>query len=151
MRQILFPKRKWVQMFFGRKINKKSSQCLLLKTDQIVSQLRETYVTNVRKDLKKALDLLSNHEMNKKEVLILKELQRIAHDLKGQGAQFGYPELSAKGKILQNYIQKQKKLDNQIKNTILSSLNSIMAVLEQNGVEKINDQEIRKFKDKDKR
>ena len=83
------------------------------KVAQALADLTVSYVIQVKKDIQIMQDLLKKAEVaspQKKVELIQGDFFVKMHDLKGQGATFGYPLLTRIGAVVCDFIRDKKNL-----------------------------------------
>lgn len=64
---------------------------------EVPNEMMTKYIERRKHDLEKCVYLMENHEY--------KEIEKIAHKLKGNGCTFGYPELTSIGNRLEQAAQ----------------------------------------------
>lgn len=79
---------------------------------KVVEELAGAYVEQTEEGLQNALALTQKAELSsgpEKERLMKKEVFRLVHDIKGQGATFGYPLMTDIGNKLCRYIESRNE------------------------------------------
>lgn len=80
---------------------------------QVIAELSGAYVLQTEQALQKALELTQKAKqcssLSEKDTLMKKEVFRLVHDIKGQGATFGYPLMTDIGNKLCRYLESRKE------------------------------------------
>ena len=99
-------------LIFQREKNRKTEADMLSdKAKAALADLTEDYVIQVKQDIQITQDLLKQAEMaspQKKFNLIRENFFVKMHDLKGQGATFGYPLLTDIGAVVCDFLRDRK-------------------------------------------
>ena len=103
---------KQVPFIFQKNITRKTdSEILADKAAQVLADLTDDYLVQVRKDIQimyTALDKAEMGDPQKRGELLMDAFFVKMHDLKGQGATFGYPLLTDIGTFVCNYLRNRK-------------------------------------------
>ena len=113
------------------------------KAMAVLNDLAKDYLLWVLEDLKKISDVYANAlevEGNTRSNLISQDLFRIVHDMKGQGATFGYDLITDIGNHLCRYIERYDSFDEEQMRVIEIHINALREIIEKqlvgNGGEK---------------
>lgn len=103
------------------------------KAMAVLNDLAKDYLLWVQDDLKKLSDTYDkalNADDADKKVLITQDLFRIAHDMKGQGATFGYDLITSIGNHLCRYIERFDVFENQQMQAIEIHIDALKEIIE---------------------
>ena len=78
----------------------------LEQANEVIAQMAAEYEQTAASSLSEMKQLLKQAEQKKDASLIQTDLFRLAHDMKGQGATFGYPLLTDVGNHLCRFVEK---------------------------------------------
>ena len=98
-------------IFQKSKLCKTDAEVLSDKASRALAELTETYLVQVKKDIQAMYDVLGQAETaapQKKNTLIQEDFFIKMHDLKGQGATFGYPLLTDIGRAACAFVRSKK-------------------------------------------
>lgn len=104
------------------------------EAEAVISDLSAKYPSWAMTDVQK-LKLLHENACKisglARDDLVRGDLYRTAHDIKGQGATFGYPLMTQLGAHLCTYIKKTTEFSDESLHTIKTDINDMEMVLEQ--------------------
>ena len=103
------------------------------KAMAVLNDLAKEYVVWVQKDLQNLENTYSqalNSIGNIREEIIRHSLFRIAHDMKGQGATFGYDLITDIGNHLCRYIERQEVFSDSQMNAIEVHIQALRQIIE---------------------
>lgn len=107
---------KKVPILFQRKqAHRTDAEILSDKAAQVLADLTKSYLVQVKNDIQEMYDslkLVETATARKKSTLIRENFFIKMHDLKGQGATFGYPLLTEIGRVACDLIRAKKSFSN---------------------------------------
>ena len=98
-------------IFQKNRFRRTDAEILSDKVSVALADLTESYIVQVKKDIQTMYDLLRQAETaapQKKNALIQEGFFTKMHDLKGQGATFGYPLLTDIGRVVCDFLRNKK-------------------------------------------
>ena len=104
------------------------------KAMAVLDDLAKDYVVWVQQDLKNLEDVYSqacNASGDDRDKIVRQTLFRIAHDMKGQGATFGYDLITDIGNHLCRYIERQEKFEAPEMDAIKVHVESLRQIIDQ--------------------
>ena len=99
----------------------------------VLNDLSAEYLTWAQGDLKKMEDIFlsaKSADFERKNQLIAQDLFRVAHDMKGQGATFGYELITDIGNHLCRYIEQFDNFEEKQMNDIQVHMAALRQILE---------------------
>ena len=98
-------------IFQKNRLRQTDAEILSDKAAKALADLTEVYLIQVKKDIQTMYDILKQAETaapQKKNTLIQGDFFTKMHDLKGQGATFGYPLLTDIGRVACDFMRHKK-------------------------------------------
>jgi chemotaxis protein histidine kinase CheA len=105
---------------------------MLEKAEQIIAGLQDSYLEWVQEDLSK-LQALYEEALARPDqrMILLKDVFRIAHDIKGQGGSFGYDLMTVVGNHLCRFVEALDEVDEAELDVIKLHLDSMRLIIAQ--------------------
>ncbi len=106
----------------------------LAQANEAIAALAKEYPIWAAQDIKKMIQALQDARSlsgEKRADMIRKELFKIAHNTKGQGATFGYPLITDIGDHLCRYIERIENIQNEEMNIMRDHINAMDTILKQ--------------------
>ena len=122
-------------IFQRRKHLKTDAEILSDKANQVLADLTDSYLAQVKQDIQTMYELLRSAETaapQKKFTLIREDLFVKMHDLKGQGATFGYPLLTDIGSVACDFLRNKKGFSGLDINLLRQYVDDVNHIIQEN-------------------
>ena len=103
------------------------------KAMEVLNNLSKDYEVWVQKDLQnlqKAYQNAVQKPKNMRNTVMMNEVFKVAHDMKGQGATFGYDLITDIGNHLCRYIEKQEVFDDKQMDIVKIHIDTLAEILD---------------------